>query len=86
MWLGIRENTVQEVWRIFDSFKEDLLGLVRLFLQFFMKNSDLFVFNNRQPKAGLMTRFKFFSTDIAILFLLVVPIPIKNRLIQKLKL
>lgn len=86
MWLGIRENTVQEVWRIFDSFKEDLLGLVRLFLQFFMKNSDFFVFNNRQPKAGLMTSLNFSPTDIAILFLLVVPIPIKNRLIQKLKL
>ena len=42
---------MQEVWRIFDSFKEDLLGLVRLFLQFFTKNSDLHVFNSRQPKA-----------------------------------
>lgn len=69
MWLEIRENTVQEVWRIFGSFKEDLLGHVRLFLQFFMKNS-YFPLNNRHPKAGLMTRpffrFNIFSTDITI--------------------
>ena len=88
MWLEIRENTVQEVWRIFGSFKEDLLGHVRLFLQFFMKN-NYFSLNNRHPKAGLMTRpffrFNIFSTDITIFFnfniLLPVSFPIKICLI-----
>lgn len=88
MWLEIRENTVQEVWRIFGSFKEDLLGHVRLFLQFFMKNS-YFPLNDHHPKAGLMTRpffrFNIFSTDITIFFnfniLLPVSFPIKICLI-----
>lgn len=39
MLLEIKENTVQEAWKAFDSFKGDSLEHVRLFFQFIMKNN-----------------------------------------------